>query len=80
METTLVKIGNSVSVRLSKPLLEQARLKAGDRVELVVQAGRRVVMVPKRKKPTLADLLKGMKPAHWQPRVDWGGRAGKEPW
>jgi len=80
MEATLVKVGNSVSVRLAKHVLQQAQLKAGDRVELTVQRGRRILIVPRRKKPTLEELLKGMKPKNWHPRADWGAPVGKEAW
>ena len=71
MEASLIKVGNSTSLPLAKPILVRAKLKAGDPVELTVLRNGKIVIAPKRRKYTLDELLKGMNRKNWQPLVDW---------
>jgi antitoxin MazE len=80
MDATLIKVGNSTSLRLAKPLLSKANLKAGDQVQLTVSKNGKIVIAPKRKKYTVEDMVRGMKPKRWQPLVNWGPPTGQEEW
>lgn len=61
MITVLDRWGNSLGVRLPKPVAEAAGLKAGDRVEVDVEDGA-VVVRHTRPRYSLKELLKGMTP------------------
>ena len=83
VQTRVARVGNSIVVRLSKPILEEALLKEGEIVQLSVLPGRRIVVRPvragaKRKRFTLRELLREFKPEHRRPEVDWGAPVGKE--
>jgi putative addiction module antidote len=82
MSARLTKVGNSVSVRLPKAVLSELKLEAGDTVDIVV-AKRQIVLKPVRpakgrKRVTLQQLLRDLKPEHLQPEVDWGTAVGNE--
>ena len=59
MAVTLQKWGNSVGVRLPRPMLEQVGLKEGSQVEVLVEGDHLVI---RRKRLKLADLLARCKP------------------
>jgi antitoxin MazE len=75
MTVTLQKWGNSVGVRLPKPLLEQIGLKEGTRVEVLVEDDHLVI---RRGKLKLADLLAQCNPANRPDPVDFGPPVGRE--
>jgi antitoxin MazE len=75
MPVTLQKWGNSVGVRLPKPMLEQVGLKEGFEVDVLVEGNRLVI---RRKRPKLADLLAQCKPENRPDPIDWGPDAGRE--
>jgi antitoxin MazE len=82
MLTKLQKWGNSQGLRVSKAVLEEAKLKVGDEVSVSVQ-GQRIVIesVTKiRGKYRLKDLVSKMPKNHKTEEVDWGTPAGKEEW
>jgi antitoxin MazE len=68
-----------MAVRLPKSVLEAARLKAGDQLEIEVR-DRTIVIQPVADKPTLDGLLAGITPENLHPATDWGGPVGKEEW
>ena len=76
MTVTLQKWGNSVGVRLPKPMLEQVSLKEGAQVEIVVEGDRLVI---RRARLKLADLLAHCKPENRPETIDWGPPVGREP-
>ena len=83
METRLTKVGNSVAVRLSRDVLQKARLGEGDLVRVDVGPGRKLVVrsvqrASKRKRITLKELLRGLRAENRVPEVDWGPSVGKE--
>ncbi len=80
MEATLIRVGNSANIRLAKPILAQSKLRIGDKVELTVIRGGKIVITPQKRKYTLREMLKGMKPKNWQPLINWGEPVGKEKW
>lgn len=75
MTATLQKWGNSVGVRVPKPMLEQLGLKEGAKVEITVEGNKLVI---KRKRETLAELLAQCKPENRPDPIDWGPPVGRE--
>lgn len=75
MAVTLQKWGNSVGVRLPKPMLEQVGLEEGAQVDVLVEGDHLVI---RRKRLRLADLLAECKPENRPDPVDWGPPVGRE--
>jgi antitoxin MazE len=80
MSVTLHRWGNSVGLRVPKPLLEQLGLKEGSEVELKIEDGRLVIEPHRPRRLTLKDVLKGFTPEDQPGEVDWGPPVGKEVW
>lgn len=80
MSVTLHRWGNSVGLRLPKPLLEQLGLGEGSKVDVKVEAGRLVIEPVRRKRLTMAELLEGITPDDRPELVDWGPPVGREVW
>ena len=78
MAVTLHRWGNSVGIRLPKPLLEQLGLGEGSKVDLKVEAGRLVIEPARRRRLTMAELLEGITPDYKPELVDWGPPVGRE--
>lgn len=82
MVTKVQKWGNSQGLRLSKRVLEDARLSVGDEVDVSVQDGAIVVSPARRVRGTcrlrelVARIPKGYKPEE----TDWGEPVGREAW
>ena len=82
MLTKVKKWGNGQGLRLTKALLNEARIHVGDEVYLSVRSGRIVVEPVSRVRGRydLETLLSEM-PADYQPeQLDWGPPTGKEVW
>ncbi|MBI3993779.1 MAG: AbrB/MazE/SpoVT family DNA-binding domain-containing protein [Candidatus Lambdaproteobacteria bacterium] len=79
METRLMKWGNSQGVRLPKTILEEANLKTGDRVELIVRDGD-IVISSARPRHSLQQLLSGITPDNLHGEVSTGRPTGREVW
>jgi antitoxin MazE len=75
MSVTLQKWGNSVGVRLPKPMLAQIGLKEGSQVD-VQPEGDHLVIRPK--KLSLASLLAECTPDNRPETIDWGPPMGRE--
>jgi antitoxin MazE len=80
MTVTLHRWGNSIGLRLPKPLLEQVGLGEGSKVDLKVEAGRLVIEPVRRKRLTMSELLEGITPDDRPELVDWGPPVGREVW
>jgi len=83
METRLTRVGNSVAVRLSRDVLQKARLGEGDLVRVDVGPGKKLTVrsvrsAARRKRITLKELLRGLRPEKRVREVDWGPSVGKE--
>lgn len=74
-------VGGSVAVTLPRPMLRQIGLAAGDEVE-IASDGRALTLAPRRKRYTLAELLRGMKPGDMPAADDWDSAppVGREAW
>jgi antitoxin MazE len=75
MAVTLQKWGNSIGVRLPKPILQQVGLAEGSRVDVVVEGDHLVI---RRQRPKLADLLAQCKPENRHETIDFGPPVGRE--
>jgi antitoxin MazE len=75
MAVTLQKWGNSVGVRLPKPLLELVGLTEGAYVDVLVEGDHLVI---RRQRPRLADLLAQCKPENRPETIDFGVPVGRE--
>jgi len=80
MTATLHRWGNSIGLRLPKPLLEQLGLGEGSQVDIRVERGRLVVEPHRPKRLTLQDIIKGFGPDDQPGEVGWGKPVGKEVW
>jgi antitoxin MazE len=80
MSITLHRWGNSVGLRVPKPLLEQLGLGEGSQVDVKVEGNRLVIERYRPKRLTLEDVLKGFTPDNQPGEVDWGPPVGKEVW
>lgn len=75
MSVALQKWGNSVGVRLPKPMLEQVGLAEGSLVDVLVEGDHLVI---RRKRLKLSDLLSRCKPENRPEPIDWGPDVGHE--
>ncbi len=80
MSVTLKRWGNSVGLRLPKPMLEQLGLGEGSQVDVRVEDGRLVIEPRRIRRLTLKDILQGFGPDDQPGEVDWGKPVGKEVW
>lgn len=82
MVTRVQQWGNSKGLRLSKQVLEDARISVGDDVDVSVQNGA-IVITPARRvrgKHKLEELIKRIPKNYKACETDWGAPAGKEVW
>jgi len=80
MKAVVKKWGNSASVRIPAAVLQAAKLRLDDSVDVREESGRIVIETVPRKEYTLSELLKGIKPENLHDEVDFGGQQGKEAW
>jgi antitoxin MazE len=77
MKAQMVKWGNSLAVRIPKPIIEQARLKEGDFLE--IQAGDGQIQLRRATKiPTLAQLVSQITQENRYSEISAGPEVGKE--
>lgn len=80
MIATVQKWGNSLGVRIPKPLAEDASLKEGVSVQMLVQNGRLVMEAKKAPQYQLSELLKSINRKNLHKEVDTGISVGNEAW
>jgi antitoxin MazE len=80
MSVTLHRWGNSIGLRLPKPLLEQLGLGEGSKVDLRIEGGHLVIEPQRTRKLTLKDVLAGFTPDDQPGELGWGKPVGKEVW
>jgi antitoxin MazE len=71
--------GNSLAVRIPKPLAEQVDIAEGCEVELTVVDGA-ITIRPKARSYSLEELLEQVTPENRHDEIDWGEPQGKEAW
>lgn len=82
MLAKILKWGNSQGLRLTRNILNDARLGVGDEVNIEVQDGV-IVVAPAMKihgRYRLEDLVAQIPKNHRAGEVDWGEPLGKEEW
>ncbi len=80
MSIVLHRWGNSVGLRIAKPMLAQLGLREGSNVDIRLEAGRLVIEPARPKRLTMAELLEGFTPEDKPGELDWGKPAGNEAW
>jgi antitoxin MazE len=77
MKAQMVKWGNSLAVRIPKPVAEEARLREGDALEIEATEGR-VELRRVSRMPTLAKLVSQITPENRYAEIATGAEVGKE--
>jgi antitoxin MazE len=77
MKARMVKWGNSLAVRIPKPMAEEARLKEGDLLEIEAEEGH-IDLRKATKVPSLAKLVAEITPENRYQEVSTGPETGKE--
>lgn len=80
MKTKAQKWGNSLAVRLPRPVAQQAGIKPDDSLEIQVSKGRVVLTPAATPEYRLGDLLKKVTKKNIHRETDWGKPRGKEIW
>jgi antitoxin MazE len=78
MKAQMVKWGNSLAVRIPKPIAEAARLKEGDSLEIDAAAEGHIELRRVSKIPTLAQLVSQITPENRYAEISSGPEVGKE--
>ena len=77
MKARMVKWGNSLAVRIPKPIIEEARLKEGDFLEIEAGDGQ-IELRRATKIPTLTQLVSQITPENRYSEISTGPEVGKE--
>jgi antitoxin MazE len=76
-ESQIVKWGNSLAVRIPKPLAEEAGVREGD--SIVIEAADGLIRLrPKQRVPTLRELVDQITPENRYDEIRTGPERGKE--
>jgi len=78
MKTQMVKWGNSLAIRIPKPVVEEAKLKEGDSLEVEVSADGHVELRRFTRVPTLAQLISQINPENRYAEISTTMEVGKE--
>ena len=81
MNTTRVqKWGNSLAVRIPKPIAVELGIEDNSEVQLAYADGKLVISPPPLARFSLHDLLAGITKKNKHDGVDWGYSVGREAW
>ena len=72
MSVTVQKWGNSLGIRIPSYIAEMIEVRQGTEVELIVGENHTLTIVPKKRKPTLEQLLAQCKPEQRHQEIDFG--------
>lgn len=78
MKTQMVKWGNSLAVRIPKAVVEEAKLREGDALEIEAPGEGHVELHRATKVPTLAQLVSQITSENRYAEVSAGAEVGKE--
>lgn len=78
MRAQMLKWGNSLAVRIPKSIAEEAKLRAGDPLEIQVSPEGAVQLHRPDKVPTLASLISRITPENRYEEIGSGRELGKE--
>ncbi|WP_077615646.1 AbrB/MazE/SpoVT family DNA-binding domain-containing protein [Caenibacillus caldisaponilyticus] len=65
------KWGNSLAVRIPNAVAEQLAIQQGSEIEIVVES-QAIKLIPKKKKPSLEELLAKITPENRHAEIDFG--------
>ena len=80
MHVRVQKWGNSLAVRIPKPLAEDAEVREGTVLNLAVSEGKVVATPVEKKKQSLKQLLAKVTRKNLHGEVDFGPSVGRETW
>jgi antitoxin MazE len=80
MRVQVQKWGNSLALRIPKPVAEEARIKQGTVVVLSLAKGKLVASPVPEDRHTLKKLLAGVTAENLHAEVDFGPAVGREVW
>lgn len=80
MHVRVQKWGNSLAVRIPKPLAEDAEVREGTVLNLAVSEGKVVATPVKKRKSSLKQLLAKVTRKNLHVEVDFGPSVGREIW
>jgi antitoxin MazE len=80
MHVRVQKWGNSLAVRIPKPLAEDAEVREGTLLNLAVSEGKVVATPVEKKKQSLKQLLAKVTRKNLHAEVDFGPSVGREIW
>ena len=80
MKARVKKWGNSASVRIPAAILQAAKLRLEDSVDVREESGRIVIEPVPRKEYALSELLNKITSENLHDEVDFGKPVGKEAW
>ena len=80
MKTQLSKWGNSLALRIPKPVAEAAMLRDGDTLDLDVEGPGAVRMRKPASKATLEELVSRITDENRHGEAEWGEAIGNEVW
>jgi antitoxin MazE len=77
---TVSRWGNSLGLRLPKPVAKATGLKAGSKVAIAAVEDGMITITPVHKRPSykLEDLLSQVTECNRHTEIDWGGDVGNE--
>jgi antitoxin MazE len=78
MQAQVLKWGNSLAIRIPKPIADDARLQLGDPLEIAVAADGVVQMHRIGEVPTLAQLVAQITPENRYAEIPLGPEIGRE--
>ncbi len=78
MRAQVLKWGNSLAVRIPKPIADEAKLRPGDSLEIEVAAEGAVQFHRVGKIPTLGQLVSQITPENRYGEISTGPEVGKE--
>ncbi|MFD1363141.1 AbrB/MazE/SpoVT family DNA-binding domain-containing protein [Lentibacillus salinarum] len=77
MTTKVQRWGNSLAVRIPKEIAEQYTLEQGSDID-IQRTDDGIKLIPKKRKPTLDDLLSQITPENQHEEIDFGKPQGDE--
>ncbi|HEY2739756.1 MAG TPA: AbrB/MazE/SpoVT family DNA-binding domain-containing protein [Thermoanaerobaculia bacterium] len=77
MRAKVQKWGNSLAVRIPKPVAQEAGLRADLDVEMSIHQGT-LVLAPTQRRYTLEELVQGITPENRHEEIDFGPPVGRE--
>jgi antitoxin MazE len=80
MHVRVQKWGNSLAIRIPKPLAEDADVQEGTVLNLAVSDGKVVATPVQKKKLSLRELLAKVNKKNLHEEIDFGARVGREIW